>query len=223
MLPAASVLLGLTFVATSSEAQQTRYGAFLGTSIASIQQESGFSPETSRRIGVQGGLWMNKPINNRLSFQPEVHYTQKGVRYEQEGTNGGEFFDAELRLSLSYLEVQLLLNVNLSSESASSVRPFLLAGPAFALKTDCSIGISADGLNINVPCEGSELGDETTSDVGVKSFDLGAMLGGGLGFRIGSREATIGLRYTQGLISIAKEAEGSVKNNNFSVLFGISF
>lgn len=222
MLSAASVIASLSFGVTNGEAQETKYGAFVGTSLASVKQEAGLSPNTQRRIGLQGGLWMNKPINSRLSFQPEVHYTQKGVRYSQDGTDGEDFFDVEAKLALSYLEVPLLLRVDLGGSTASSVRPFLLAGPALAYNTGCSIGISADGLDLNLPCDGAEFEDGESSDLGVKSFDFGAMLGGGLAFRIGAREATIGVRYTQGLTSIAKDAD-SVKNNNFSVLFGIGF
>jgi len=223
-LMVSGMLLGLTVTSTRCEAQRTSYGAYLGSSIATVEEEAGLAPDATakRRIGVQAGLWMNKPINGRLSFQPELHYTQKGVRFVNNVEEFGELLDAEVRLSLSYLEVPLLLNVNLGGQGTSSVRPFLLAGPAFAYRTSCSLGFSAEAISFDSPCDGSDFGDETSSDLGVSSFDVGAMLGGGLGFQIGGREATIGVRYTQGLVSIFDGTE-SGKNNNLSVLFGIGF
>lgn len=211
-----------------ADAQSTRFGGYLGSSIATISEgdevvvdgtEAAVS--RSRRIGLQLGLWMNRQLTGVFSLQPEVHYTQKGVRYAAVFADGGDFgfpSSADFSLDLAYLEVPVLLRADLGRAS-SAARPFLVAGPMLAYRMSCSLGIDAGLFDISSGCDDV---DEDGQSLDFASFDVGGTVGAGVAMRRGMREYTAALRYTHGLRSLSSEQSG-VTNRNLSLLVGIGF
>ncbi len=55
----------------------------------------------------------------------------------------------------------------------------------------------------------------------VKSFDFAGAMGAGAGLGLGKQDLSLQGRFTQGFTNIIKDA--MVKNQNFSVMAGISF
>lgn len=219
----AAALVTATLAAARADAQPVRFGAYLGATSATISEEEG-SPfndieeaplDKKRRLGLQVGLWLNKPLNATFSLQPELHYTQKGLRYAGSVPLDGESaIDAELSLDLAYLEVPVLLRADLG-QAGGRARPFLLAGPVLAYQMSCEIGVDFDEFGGSDDCDAE-------GDAEINKLDVGATVGGGLAFKLGTREATAGLRYTHGFRSISKEQSG-ITNQNVSLLFGIAF
>jgi hypothetical protein len=206
-------------------AQSTRVGAYLGSSIATLQEADnallglGSAAVTrERRIGVQAGLWLNRPLVGGLSLQPEVHYTQKGARYRSAIGLGFEIASGSAALELAYLEVPLLLRLDLAN--TGGVRPFVLAGPAIAYRSGCRLNVQANGIGANFDCN-EEFANANLGD-GLRTFDTNAVFGGGLAFRLGGREYSAGVRYSAGLTSISEVVSG-VTNGNYSVLLGLGF
>jgi hypothetical protein len=217
-----TALVAAASVAPRADAQPVRFGAYLGASSATISADEnplGETPEVGvdkkRRLGLQAGLWLNKPLSGAWSLQPELHFTQKGVAYGASFTEPGEpSVSGDISLDLSYLELPVLLRADLG-QAGSTVRPFLLAGPILSYQTSCSIGFEIGDFSDSDDCDAD-------GDAEINKLDVGGTVGGGLAFLLGSREVTAGLRYTQGFRNLGKDGPDA-KNQNFSLLFGIAF
>lgn len=219
----------LLLVTHQADAQPSRFGGYVGSSMATISEgddvvvtgaEASVSP--SRRIGLQFGVWMNRPLTSVFSLQPELHYTQKGVRYEAAFADGGDLgfpTSAELSLNLAYLEVPLLLRADLG-RAGTSTRPFLVAGPTLAYRMSCTLGVDAGLFSFSSDCDSAE--EEEGASLDLASTDVGGTVGAGLSMRRGTRDYTAMLRYTRGLRSLSS-AQNGVTNRNLSVLVGIGF
>jgi hypothetical protein len=230
----AAAVIGMTPLTLDAQAQpRTRFGALIGLSSTSITDadvgdfgEIGVNAETKRRMGFQLGAYLTQALTNSVSFQPEIHYIQKGAKVsvtvtDIEGVQTTA--DAEASVKLAYLEVPLLLRLDMGSEGGS-VRPFLLAGPAVALRISCNLGLGVEGASFNTDCAES-FEDETESDDPFKKFDAGIMVGGGVAGTMGSLPVSLQVRYSYGLINIARDPidNRSPKNTGISLLFGIGF
>ena len=55
----------------------------------------------------------------------------------------------------------------------------------------------------------------------MKSFDFAGTVGAGLGFGLGKQDLSVQARFTKGFTDIIKDSK--LKNQNFSVMAGISF
>ena len=58
--------------------------------------------------------------------------------------------------------------------------PFLFAGPSFAFELGCSIRLSEGGTEVSQDCEDADVDERQT-------FDIGGMLGAGVGFPLSDR------------------------------------
>lgn len=220
----AAALIAATVVGARAEAQPARFGVYLGSSIATIASDEGpivsdlvLGFEQKRRIGLQGGLWLNRPLSGSLSLQPELHFTHKGLGFTGSADELGEGpTDFDLSLNLSYAELPVLLRADLG-RTDGGVRPFVLAGPVVSYQISCSIEASIATFNTSRDCD-----EDLDADEQSNKLDVGAAVGGGLAFRLSGREVSAGLRYTHGVRSLSKQGD-SATNQNFSILFGIGF
>jgi hypothetical protein len=220
----AAALVAGTLAGARIEAQSARVGVYLGSSIATIADDADpiveglvGSVSRNRRVGLQGGLWLNRPLSGAFSLQPELHFTHKGLGVSGRiGEPGEPPLDVEAAVNLSYLELPLLLRADVG-QADGSVRPFVVAGPVLSYQIGCSIAGSVAGFSQSQDCdEGLDVEDQ------INKLDVGASVGGGLGVTLSGRDVTAGLRYTHGLRSLSKTGDG-VTNRNFSLLFGIAF
>jgi len=142
------------------------------------------------RTGIGIGLLMDIPMGRFLSIQPELAFTQKGA-----ASNDYPL----IAVRINYLEMPILLKMNVPVDI---VRPFVIAGPAVALRLT---GKYSD----------------------IKLFDFGVILGAGAAFRLSDSESILFyLRYTMGLSPIIKDAFGpfaDIKNRIFSISLGYLF
>jgi hypothetical protein len=114
-----------TFLCTAGTAmaQPAVFGVKAGINLATVT----FDPEPDedvldRRTGFVGGLFVVVPASDRLGFQGEVLFSQKGA--SEDGGAGD--------LALDYLEVPLLLRVGTASPLETSFHAF--AGPSIGLR-----------------------------------------------------------------------------------------
>ena len=71
---------------------------------------------------------------------------------------------------------------------------------------------------------GNVIKSEIKSKDNYKSFDLGAMVGAGLNYRLGtSTWLNFDLNYTNGLIDISKSTSSWNANRNFGMSLGVAF
>jgi len=199
----AALVAAVVLLPASASAQQI--GAKAGVNFASLSNTEDFIPEDGQRIGLAAGLFVTVPATERLSFQIEGLYTEKGVTGSLE-----EFgIPIEGNLRLQYLEVPVLGRADFGTPGSSS-NFYIVAGAAPAFKLDARLKLEA-------------LGEEETVDLSddMESFDFGLV--GGAGLELGR----LGLeaRYTHGLLSISKDDadDEPVKNKVFTVSVSYRF
>jgi Outer membrane protein beta-barrel domain len=191
-----------TFLCTAGTAmaQPAVFGVKAGINLATVT----FDPEPDedvldRRTGFVGGLFVVVPASDRLGFQGEVLFSQKGA--SEDGGAGD--------LALDYLEVPLLLRVGTASPLETSFHAF--AGPSIGLRLRARVTAETfDG----------ETEDEDIAD-DVKGFDFGVVAGAGVNFG----RFTLDGRYTWGLnnLNSLEDDEMKLRNRVFSIMAGVRF
>lgn len=188
----------------SANASPVRVGILAGASSTTIGGKD--ADDAERRTGFLAGLYLVKPLSGSLALRPEVLWSQKGA-----GTTlseAGTTVDADLKLS--YLDLPVLLQFE--PATTSTIRPHLYAGPSFGFKADCSLEVTIGDVTDESDCD---------SDFDIKSFDMGGVIGGGIGFPLGTISATIGARYQHGFSDIARDAK--VNNRVLSLYASLEF
>jgi hypothetical protein len=230
--------LALTFAASTLGAQATdrtiRFGLLGGVSLSDITDfdldlsefSDGLTLKTKRRTGFQIGAFATIPMAQRFSLQPEVHYVQKGAKidlpdFEDEGF---EVSGASLALNLAYFEIPVLARFDLG-QNGSTVRPFLVLGPAVSFRTACQYEAKFEGLTMKSDCKDGFFDDEEATEDPINKVDFGGIIGGGVQFGLMGFPASVQLRYGRSFTDLEKDpALGSKpKNTNFSFLIGIGF
>ena len=155
------------------------------------------------RVGAVGGLFMSYAPISWFSIQPELLYSQKGVKLE--------WFGAEAVAKLDYIEIPVLAKLNIP---IGAVKPNIFVGPAFAFN------IVARGT---VDVGGTTVVSGSLKDAGadIEAFDFGLVFGGGVDFEVGSVLVTLDGRYTLGLTEVVKDVD--IKNGVASIMAGIGF
>src|SRR5215207_1330104 len=93
-----------------------RFGISAGANLASMTE----ADDTDSRTGLLIGGHVNVRLNNAFSFQPELYYSQKGLKASDSGV--------DVTLKNDYVEIPLL--ARWSAPMSGSIRPFVLAGPS---------------------------------------------------------------------------------------------
>jgi hypothetical protein len=177
-----------------------RYGVVAGLNLASMGGDIGDELDESR-MGFMAGGAVEFGLSPAFSIRPEIVYTQKGAKVS-EG-------DDEFRLKSSYIEVPVLAKYSIPMQG--SVRPHLMAGPAVAFNTGCTIEIEIGGSEDSGDCE--EGGLE------FKSVDFGMVFGVGVDIQAFS----LGIRYDLGLTDAPDDDSISGKNKVLSFVAGYTF
>ncbi len=155
------------------------------------------------KVGYTAGGFVRIPLSPAWSFQPELDYTTKGVKYTFD-SNQGTYVSTQ---TLPYVEMPLLLRVD--GNSARGIGLFAEFGPALAARVGCSISLRGGGQSSSGPCDGFSQ---------MHTFDVGAMAGGGIDLPLEGHTMTLGVRYNYGLVPIA--GGSSSKNRNLQILAG---
>lgn len=178
-------LLGLMFVGASHAQAQSTFGIKGGLSLYSISFDASVaglsaSRSTDSKIGFGAGLFMEIPVSDIFSIQPEALFVQKGG---SEDGGSDDIFEGESGdATLSYIDIPVFLKANIPVDG--EVRPFLMAGPMMGYLIDAQ----ADGEDI--------------SEV-LSSLNYGVSLGGGISFG----NLIVDIRYDIGLGNIVDDSE----------------
>lgn len=177
-----------------------------GAALATVSGEdlNGFDPRM--RVAPYGGvgLILHAPTS-RVGLQTGVYFVGKGAGFDEDGTEGS--------VQLSYLEVPLLLRL---APTSAGVRPALFAGGTVAYRTGCTIEAEA----VSVDCDDEDLRDL----LGFRRVDAGVTVGAELAIPAGRRLLIVPtIRFTEGLVEIAKDDESNVKNRVLSLSVALRF
>ena len=161
------------------------------------------------KTGFIAGAFVEFMISDIFAIQPEVLYSQKGIKIDSSG--------ADLKLKVDYIEIPVLLKINIPIEG-SKVHPNVYAGPAVAFESSCKFAGSSGSVSAEVDCDDPQLGIMTTST------DFGLTFGGGLSFEVGGAEVGVDVRYTLGLTSIDDDDDPwDLKNKVISIMGTVGF
>lgn len=198
---AKALVLALTVALTgtaSSAWAQGGSGVIVGANFANIQ----ITPNTNdnlfdRRTGFVAGIFLGLPVGSSLTIQPELLYSQKGVKFKDS--------TADARIELDYLDVPVVARITSGGGGLAFV-----VGPSFGFK------LRARGKSEIA----GEKQEEDLSDQ-VESFDFGFVLGAG----VQTQKMFIDGRYQWGLSNINKTAFDAteVKNRVITLLLGFRF
>jgi hypothetical protein len=161
-------------------------GFKLGPSFSSLETNQ-FGPVPRSLTTVTGGGFLRIGYG-AYAVQPELLATTRGARFRGQGVT---------RLSLDYVELPVLLVAQLPFDVRS--RPYVIAGPAFAFETRCTVEITSSSAVSEHDCDGPEFSESR------RTTDIGAVVGAGLQLPLGPGTVLVEGRYTHGLMNLITE------------------
>ena len=187
-------------IAMSSLTFAQQFGVKAGMNVSSISAD-GFD-DSSAKVGYYAGLFMNAPLAENFSIQPELIYNNLGAKTEY--TVGST--TTSTSLNLDYITVPVMFQYN------ATPMFYLEAGPEF-------------GFLVNANGKNSTGNNTTTVDLDTDNFNkfnMGIGLGAGLNI---TPKFGLNARYIAGLNDVTNNddwgSDANNKNNNFQV--GLSY
>lgn len=199
-------LFAFIILSFSIQAQAT-FGVRAGINVATVNfQSDGFNISPDSRVGLTVAGLANIPVNESFSIQPEVHFIQKGYKFEL------EFFGevTETTAKLNYLEVPIHAKYAFGNEN---LRFFILAGPAigFALGGEVEQCDGGDCISEDIEFDDND---------GFNRLDLGLSVGAGM--NIGSN-FFVDLRYVLGITNLSEDDADDIKTTNRGIQIGVGY
>ncbi|AZI31837.1 porin family protein [Kaistella carnis] len=196
-------------IAMSSLTFAQQFGVKGGMNVSSLSDDATLSDQESK-IGFNAGVFMNAPLAENFSIQPEVLYNDLGSKVTRSTEILGNTYSADYSRNLGYISVPVMFQYNATPGF------YLEAGPQFGFLVSAKDKFknSTNGSTDNATIVALDKDNFNT-------FDFGIGLGAGYYFT-----PNLGLtaRYTAGLSDIIKDNPGdSVKNNVFQVGLAYKF
>ena len=162
------------------------------------------------QAGIMLGAYFRLPLHPAALLEADLLYAQKGL-------NGGP--NATARTD-HYLELPLLAEIDLI-HWASPARAFALAGLSPAIRVACTaVGTIFDNdLHMAVHYDGSCADLPPPINREPALFDLGFVVGAGIGWEFSFGTVEVQARFTRGLVTI----EDGVRTYNRTVFFMAGF
>lgn len=187
-------------IAVSSLSFAQQFGIKGGMNVSSLSKDAALSEQNSK-IGFYAGAFVNVPVAESFSVQPEVIYNNLGSKVKQ--TNALGTF--EYARHFDYISVPVMFQYNATPEF------YLEAGPQASFLVSTRHKAKAGNTSIS---------NEVNKD-NYNTFDFGLGLGAGYYF---TKNIGITARYVAGFTDIYKNNSGdAVKNNNFQVGLAYKF
>jgi hypothetical protein len=154
-------------------------------------------------------------IGGQVGLQPEVNYIVKG--FDVRETDRGE--EVSSKYKVTYIEVPVL--VYYRAPLRGKVKPGVYIGPYAGFAQKAKEVQTAFGET-----EQRDLGDN------LKGQDFGLLFGGNVGYRLGSLDLMLDVRYSIGFNTISQDImdvayefreDDTIKNRSFVVSLGVAF
>jgi hypothetical protein len=185
-------------------------GIKAGVNVAGVTGDDVDDSYESRTAFV-GGVFLTYALTPALAVQPEILYSMKGYKWDDDmgccGTG-----------KLTYLEIPVLLKYMIPMDGV--VQPNLFAGvaPAFLLSAEVEQDHEETMFQMLGASETVDIKDDT------KSVDFGLVFGGGVDLALGEGLLMFDVRYTMGLTSIDDtDDDWDVKNKAITLMVGYGF
>lgn len=183
--------------------------------------------ESESRTGLNVGAGFDLLHFGLLSLGAEVHYAQRGAEGFQSflggppapGSPPPPLPQGPVEISLEYVEIPVVARLRVPLESR--LQPYVMGGPVFGWKLDCSVTVDAQVGGADPLCD--DLLTREGFDEKVREYEQGLFLGAGMGLEVfqGFGSLTLEGRYIQGMSRLSEGTEGpEVKNRGFSLMLG---
>ncbi len=193
----------------AGQADAAKWAGFkAGVNLANIGGDDA-GDDTSIRTGIMGGAFVGFGINEQFGVQIEGLYVMKGAKSTEEDSTLTGVQKIDVTYKADYIEFPVLLAVRFPSGDKMAFN--LFAGPTFGF---------------NIKAEGEAEGVTVDFKDETKSFELGAVVGGGFYYMLDSFSVVMDARYGLGATSISEEFEGvtpDVKNRGIGIMVGVAF
>ncbi|UCF06583.1 MAG: PorT family protein [bacterium] len=175
-----------TLIGNAAIAGDISLGAKVGMITANITQTPKEWEQTkSFKVGFMGGVYLNYAFNENFSIQPELLYTQKGVK---DNLYDG-FITIDLTASFDYIELPVLAKYTFTWKE--SFKPYIYAGPSFAATVSSELEVSA--LLLSTEIDFSDLTHVT---------DFGLVAGAGFDYALGKGVLVFDTRFQIGFTNV---------------------
>ena len=179
-------------LASTAHAQSIKYGVKAGASLTNLT--GGGSDETDYKVGFHAGLVANFAVNDIFSIQPELLYSQKGAKAQDDVlSSGGLPANSSIKAKFNYIDIPVLAHINAGGL-------FFELGPQIGFLAAAHSVLEANGQSFSM-----DVKDQVTS------VDFG--YAGGLGYQLPAGPG-IGLRYNGGFTNLVKDGGANDKAHN---------
>ena len=183
-----------------------QFGVKGGVNISTLTSDDFDDPDS--RTSFNAGVFLEIPLNDRFSIQPEVLYSEQGFTIKQNDQDNLFDTDENYEYQLSYIQVPIMAKVYLVKGLNIEV------GPQFGFKVNEEFDFQPTTDDGDI-----EIEDE---DSYIKDFDTSVAFGAGYKFDNG---LFFNARYTLGLTNIFEDNTilGDVDAKNAVWQFGLGF
>lgn len=206
-IAATLVLLLTTSLAVNAQSKDSNaeFGFKGGVNFSNMYTED--VDDNNVLTSFNAGIYAKLPISDALAIQPELLYSRKGAELVYDNV----FAEGTAKFKLNYIELPVLLKVNLTDNFNIHV------GPYFAYLIDAQVTNETD--------DGTFDFEDNYDNDDFNKFDYGLSAGVGLDFE----SMGIGVRYNYGLQTVGKDREfaGTTytvpdgKNSNLSLYLAV--
>ncbi|MDB5199775.1 MAG: hypothetical protein JWO92_1738 [Chitinophagaceae bacterium] len=163
---------------------------------------------TNNRTGFFAGAYASISMDNTISIEPGLFYSQKGYELNGDLTIKGAGFlgaNAKAKLQSEYIDIPVVLKANISGFQ-------LFAGPQFSYLMKANLNTTAGLLGFNLLNNNMDVTQQ------FNRWDMG--ITGGIGYKL-SNGININASYDYGLSKLDKNQNTKAYNNAFKVGVGI--
>lgn len=186
-------------IAMSSLTFAQQFGAKAGVNVSTISDDSDLNQKS--KVGYYAGVFMNSPIAENFSIQPEVLYNNLGAKLTEDSETS--------TLNLDYVTVPVMFQYNATPNF------YLEAGPEFGFLVNSKVKSDNEFTEA--------IGNEIYKKDNMNSFNFGLGLGAGYYF---TPNIGITARYVAGFTDVTKENSDvttNAKNRNNTFQAGLAF
>lgn len=210
-------VLALLIISSSTSAQ-VGFGVKAGANYNLLTQKN---TDATSGVGMHLGVYGRVPISELISFQPEILFTTRGVKETVDETISytdltgfhTQTEKGDVKLHINYLEVPLLLGI----EVAEGLR--IHVGPALALRAGYKVSLDyTSTVTTNGNTQQSVIKADSKDDTGVRGFDFSALAG--LNYEL-ENGLNFGARYLRSFTTLGES--GGAYYNGIYASVGFTF
>jgi len=173
------------------------------------------------RLGGEVGAVAMVPLAHEVLLEPELKLARRGANLVDDG---GAVVD---RLSLTYLELPVLVRWQPRLGESSFIHPVLHAGPALSVLLSCRYTYEREPPWYSPVPEGASTSCESRLPQGgalpgipfatPRRIDLAAVVGGGIAFELRRSLLTLDVRFTQGFLPVDRLESSDARNEAWTI------